>query len=258
MKVRLGFAIAAHLEPEILIVDEVLAVGDAEFQAKCLGKMQSAANTGRTVLFVSHNMDAIRTLCPRTILLQNGKMLLDGNSMEVIKKYHQLLKTKDFNVEAGLGDNTLRRGSGDARISSIKIYNRLGIESSNFPMEEDVYVNIKYEVYNTLPCLYVMLALRSGKTNELITTSVRHPISKSTIYQGTKGVATIKLPSINIRPGEYPLYIGLANDRHKPIDIIDGLIPPLIVSTDKTIEDLGYDPTKPCGFFNLNTELNIS
>ena len=87
MYVRLAFAVAAHLEPEILIVDEVLAVGDAEFQKKCLGKMQNVAGEGRTVLFVSHNMAAIRALCPRSLLLESGSLTADGPTVEVTPLY---------------------------------------------------------------------------------------------------------------------------------------------------------------------------
>lgn len=87
MMVRLGFAVAAHLEPEILIVDEVLAVGDAEFQKKCLGKMKDVSGQGRTVLFVSHNMNVINSLCTRGILLENGMIKHNGNMSEVVAKY---------------------------------------------------------------------------------------------------------------------------------------------------------------------------
>ena len=87
MYVRLAFAVAAHLEPEILIVDEVLAVGDAEFQKKCLGKMKDVAGHGRTVLFVSHNMTAVKSLCSRTILMRNGILAADGKTEEVISGY---------------------------------------------------------------------------------------------------------------------------------------------------------------------------
>ncbi|MCW3076610.1 MAG: ATP-binding cassette protein [Bacteroidetes bacterium] len=88
MMVRLGFAIAAHLEPEILIVDEVLAVGDAEFQKKCLGKMKDVSSQGRTVLFVSHNMAAVKSLCDRGILLINGKLDFDGTQTDAVDRYH--------------------------------------------------------------------------------------------------------------------------------------------------------------------------
>ncbi len=87
MTVRLGFAVAAHLEPDILIVDEVLAVGDAEFQKKCIGKMKDVAGHGRTVLFVSHNMDSIRNLCSRCLVLQEGRKIFDGKVSEGLKCY---------------------------------------------------------------------------------------------------------------------------------------------------------------------------
>lgn len=87
MRVRLGFAVAAHLEPEILIIDEVLTVGDAEFQKKCLGKMQSVANEGRTVLFVSHNMAAVRSLCTRACLLDEGRLTAIGDTGEIVQAY---------------------------------------------------------------------------------------------------------------------------------------------------------------------------
>src|SRR5580704_4641557 len=87
MYIRLAFAVAAHLEPEVLIVDEVLAVGDAAFQKKCLGKMENFAQSGRTVLFVSHNMDAVRSLCQRALWLKEGRLCDDGNVEDVIEAY---------------------------------------------------------------------------------------------------------------------------------------------------------------------------
>src|SRR5205823_509251 len=87
MFMRLAFAVAAHLEPDILIVDEVLAVGDARFQKKCLSRMEDVASQGRTVLFVSHNMPAVTRLCPRTILLDRGRIVKDAPSHEVVAAY---------------------------------------------------------------------------------------------------------------------------------------------------------------------------
>ena len=87
MRVRLGFAVAAHLEPEIMMIDEVLAVGDAAFQTKCLGKMNDISRAGRTVLFVSHDMGAISRLCPRTCLLEAGRLVYDGPSPGAIQRY---------------------------------------------------------------------------------------------------------------------------------------------------------------------------
>ena len=103
MGVRLGFSVAAHLHPEILLVDEVLAVGDAEFQKKCLGKMEDIAGEGRTVIFVSHRMSAIRSLCNRGILLDKGKLIFDGEINETVNQYisktmENFTRTKDFNI----------------------------------------------------------------------------------------------------------------------------------------------------------------
>jgi lipopolysaccharide transport system ATP-binding protein len=93
MYVRLAFAVAAHLEPEILIVDEVLAVGDAEFQKKCMGKMNDVRSGGRTILFVSHNMAAIRTLCTRGIVLSRGQIAFNGNAEDCIREYEKTVST---------------------------------------------------------------------------------------------------------------------------------------------------------------------
>ncbi|MEJ5299217.1 MAG: ABC transporter ATP-binding protein [Armatimonadota bacterium] len=119
MYVRLAFAVAAHLNPEILLVDEVLAVGDAEFQKKCLGKMKEVSTQqGRTVLFVSHNMAAVEGLCGRAILLANGQVETQGHSATVIAAYLEGLARR---AEKSLRDHTERRGSGRARFVDIRI-----------------------------------------------------------------------------------------------------------------------------------------
>jgi lipopolysaccharide transport system ATP-binding protein len=103
MYVRLAFAIAAHLEPEILIVDEVLAVGDAAFQNKCLGKMGQAAKGGRTVLFVSHNMQAVKTLCPSAILLSDGKLIKTGPTFQVVESHLEAALSRVPGTERSAG-----------------------------------------------------------------------------------------------------------------------------------------------------------
>ncbi|HEY9089861.1 MAG TPA: ABC transporter ATP-binding protein [Anaerolineaceae bacterium] len=118
MYVRLAFAVAAHLEPEILLVDEVLAVGDAEFQKKCLGKMGEVAKEGRTVLFVSHNMGAIEALCPRSIMLSSGKVIQDGPSKKTIETY---LKTADSIQIEDLAKRSDRKGLGDIRLKEFYV-----------------------------------------------------------------------------------------------------------------------------------------
>jgi lipopolysaccharide transport system ATP-binding protein len=118
MTVRLGFAVAAHLEPEILLVDEVLAVGDAAFQKKCLGKMGDVARQGRTVLFVSHNMSAVQELCSRGILIVNGYSHFDGQVQDAIAVYLGLIEDNS-STEVAL--RTDRRGSGQARLTGVEV-----------------------------------------------------------------------------------------------------------------------------------------
>src|SRR5262249_49377212 len=123
MYVRLAFAVAAHLEPEILIVDEVLAVGDAGFQKKCLGKMNEVGRQGRTVLVVSHNMAAVRALCRRGIVLRRGELVFDGEVESAVK--HYLAYLHDTAGQA-FGDNPERSGSGAVRLTAVGLLDEAG------------------------------------------------------------------------------------------------------------------------------------
>lgn len=118
MYVRLAFAVAAHLEPEILVVDEVLAVGDAEFQKKCLGKMKDVASGGRTVLFVSHNMAAVQNLCNKALYLKEGKLEMTGEKDAVISEY---LRSTVDSSRADLRDRKDRKGNGIVRFRSVTL-----------------------------------------------------------------------------------------------------------------------------------------
>ena len=142
MLVRLGFAVAAHLEPEILIVDEVLAVGDAEFQKKCIGKMKDVAGKGRTVIFVSHNMASIAKLCERSILIDKGRIIKDGKTSDVIDYYTRgNISHKNF----GIIPKSFPRNSYHKNILSIKEiipFNYSGEHSKNFFKNEIIYFKI--------------------------------------------------------------------------------------------------------------------
>lgn len=144
MKVRLAFSVAAHLEPEILIIDEVLAVGDADFQKKCLNKMEDVGQQGRTVLFVSHNMPALSRLCDRAILLENGKIVENGQPDEVIGKY----------LNADQGTSASRKwknpdgapGGESVRLRAIRVTGRDKTVSENFDIREPIRVEMEYDV----------------------------------------------------------------------------------------------------------------
>jgi lipopolysaccharide transport system ATP-binding protein len=144
MYLRLAFAVAAHLEPEILVIDEVLAVGDARFQRKCLDKMGEVGRQGRTVLFVSHNMSAITRLCPRTILLERGAVLRDGPSSEVVGAY----------LSSGLGTTAAREwpdlstapGDDIVRLCSVRVCTERGEVSASVDIRRPVGIEMEYEV----------------------------------------------------------------------------------------------------------------
>jgi lipopolysaccharide transport system ATP-binding protein len=144
MRLRLGFAVAAHLEPEILLVDEVLAVGDARFQKKCINKMQDVGQQGRTVLFVSHNMPAITRLCERTILLDAGQLVQDGPSHEVVGHY----------LNAGMGTTAAREwpdpatapGGEVARLCAVRVRDPDQNITEAIDIRVPVAVELEYEV----------------------------------------------------------------------------------------------------------------
>lgn len=147
MTVRLGFAIAAHLDPEILIVDEVLAVGDAEFQKKAIGKMKDVSEgQGRTVLFVSHNMAAVEKICQSSIVLDQGKIVFEGGNKEGISKYIQL--SSSGKAEENLKKLSERDGSGEIRYTRITICNANGDKSTTFQQGETIKIILDYEVIN--------------------------------------------------------------------------------------------------------------
>ncbi|MBI4032670.1 ABC transporter ATP-binding protein [Candidatus Berkelbacteria bacterium] len=140
MYVRLAFAVAAHLEPEILLVDEVLAVGDVQFQKKCLEKMEEITRgTGRTILFVSHNMGAIEDLCSRCVLLDHGRIQRIGDTPDVVNEY-----LKETHV-ADLADRRDRQGTGSVRLTRIAFIDRAGRATDSFKHGEPMSIAITYE-----------------------------------------------------------------------------------------------------------------
>ena len=144
MTVRLAFAVAAHLEPEILVIDEVLSVGDASFQKKCLNKMEDVEQSGRTILFVSHNMPAVTRLCSRTILLQNGQLLMDGPSAEVVGAY----------LNSGLGTTAarewdeLQRAPGDdvVRLRAVRVRSEDGEVKDAVDIRKPIKLEMEYDL----------------------------------------------------------------------------------------------------------------
>lgn len=157
MYVRLAFSVAAHLEPDILLVDEVLAVGDAEFQKRCLGRMESFGSGGRTVLFVSHNMAALARLCPRAILLDQGQVVMDGPSDEVIAKY--LAVNVDSAAQREWPDPATAPGDEHARLRSVRVVAGGGETAGRVEMTDTIGIELTFDVLRDGMPLIPMLSL---------------------------------------------------------------------------------------------------
>ncbi|MEN7549774.1 ABC transporter ATP-binding protein [Rapidithrix thailandica] len=161
MYVRLAFAIAAHLEPEILVVDEVLAVGDTKFQKKCLGKMEDVANQGRTVLFVSHNMGTIKTLCNKGVLLQQGQLIYKGDIDSVVQKYLESVQdTSISKPEVHFEPNVQK----EAQLVSARIFNQHQEPCLSFDVFDKIFLEFTYDLHIAARNIVVQLQLeRNGE-----------------------------------------------------------------------------------------------
>lgn len=143
MYVRLAFAVAAHLEPEVLLVDEVLAVGDYEFQKKCLKKMGKVSHEGRTVLFVSHNMISMAKLCNRAILLDSGKIVMQGPCSDVIERYLGLRKEMGCS-EISWENPAEAPGDTTVRLKKVRVLSNQGKPSSELDIDKDIFIELIY------------------------------------------------------------------------------------------------------------------
>ena len=204
MMVRLGFAVAAHLDPEILVVDEVLAVGDAEFQKKAIGKMQDVSNgEGRTVLFVSHNMASVKSLCKSGLLLENGGVVFRGTAEETVNKYVS---------EQLSGLQIDRQGSGDVVFSDYSMKNdRLALGED---LQIQFTIKVLKDVYSPLNIEFTI----HSEENEPIANITNQDVGLvfSHLCAGTEIPLKCTLKNINITPGGYyiTLYMGTMQTIH--------------------------------------------
>jgi lipopolysaccharide transport system ATP-binding protein len=203
MYVRLAFAVAAHLDPDILIVDEVLAVGDIEFQKKCLGKISDVSKSGRTVLLVSHNMDAVDRICEKCIYLEQGKILKIGTTHEITSLY--LNKTNSFIRED-------RKSDGSNKVAEfLKIYYtdiQLN-EKSVFEYNEEILIHIEYVIKSKLKNTLIWFDIRrDGKVILASTDSDLDALQYRTKNKGRYSAA-IKLESRFLNTGVYDLVMGI-------------------------------------------------
>ena len=257
MYVRLAFAVAAHLEPEILIVDEVLAVGDTEFQKKCLGKMHEVSEQeGRTVIFVSHNLQAIKNLCERTLVLNNGELYANGPTEESLEAYYDLIKETKIDANTGINFELNRRGFGTIRFTGIEVMGPEGISRYKFEVGESIRFKLSYEVFKEIHGITITIALLSGMSKECLTLA-HYEVTNKTVLPGTAGELEIEFTDIDIKPGEYPLYFELTDSRlsSHAKDVIDNLTAPLVISAKQNSSLVNTEKGEPSGFFNIPTRL---
>lgn len=245
MYVRLAFAVAAHLEPDILIVDEVLAVGDAEFQKKCLGKMKDVSGQGRTVLFVSHNMQAISTLCDQGILLNKGTLHTAGPIDTCLHNYFGLLKEYSFNENTAKNDRQ-SRANGKAAFSKAIALLPDGSENKfwSFRYDETLRFSFECKVHELCDGLTFYMAIK-GTTSETIITNIKTNIVSKDLKVGDTISFKLSIPACHVRSGQYDLYFAIGNKAGTSwYDVIDGNInlPALIVTAiNEDIHDnIGY------------------
>jgi len=218
MYVRLAFAVAAHLESEILIVDEVLAVGDAEFQKKCLGKMSDVSKgEGRTVLFVSHNMAAVSSLCNTGIILKNGQLYDTGDVQEMIINYSKIGE----GVSGHTFDNRIPEAGKKVKIRSVKITNEAGQVSSEIDNAQKGYVELNFDVLIEGRGYDVGMELTHTNYGSIFGTTLKDvnpTLNDSKIYQPGNYSYRIELPTHLLRDGDYIVNVSSAIPKVEVLD----------------------------------------
>jgi lipopolysaccharide transport system ATP-binding protein len=227
MYVRLAFAVAAHLEPEILIVDEVLAVGDAQFQKKCLGKMHDVATGGRTVLFVSHNMAALENLCPHAILLESGRMTQSGPAAEVIRRY---LATQTSLSLLSLANRNDRRGAGEIRVTAIETLDEKSQPTQYLASGKSAVFRVHYScsTARVYPDCRVWIAVeKEGRPYIMLPTDV---VDQRRLDLQGSGYLDYTVPDLPLSAGEYVIDYYIDSEKviqdtlfsACPLSVVDG------------------------------------
>jgi lipopolysaccharide transport system ATP-binding protein len=245
MTVRLAFAVAAFLEPEILIVDEVLAVGDAEFQKKAIGKMQDISRGGRTVLFVSHNMAAIKQLCTKTIMMENGMIVFEGKTDDGIEYYLQ------SNQYEGYKGSYVNEAIAESGIISLALVDKNNTIRTEYGFDEPISVKVKVKV--ALQHLNAHLSCRVVDRNErIIFTSeikLRLEINQPGIYE-----FELQLPEKFLVPNKFNLTFALHVPNIVMIDCLDDCLSFEIVETGSDFHIYGGNDYG-CIFVDCNWKL---
>jgi homopolymeric O-antigen transport system ATP-binding protein len=231
MYVRLAFAVAAYLEPEILIIDEVLAVGDAAFQKRCLGKMEDVSQReGRTVLLVSHQMPVVLHLCSRCILLQSGSVLQSGPTKEVVDAY--LLHAADL-TSIELSQRKDRQGIGEARVGAVEYYDPNGEKVQEVFSGGTLVICVHFDVRNAvvLKNCRVTLAVMSNNPRPYFELST-DLVYKSSLQLSGRGHVEFVVPDVPLPGGTYHLNTCIASDGKVVQDLVEDAVKLTVVDGD--------------------------
>ena len=213
MYVRLAFAVAAHLDPEILIIDEVLAVGDAEFQKKCVDKMKSAsAGQGKTILFVSHNLAFVQALCPRAILLEQGRLKADGPTADVIQQYIQGIQSSQ--------DSLTRSGNLLAELQSLQMYNEKDQPSALIQQGQPCSFVLEYHAKQALEQVGVALGFNDMGGQRILSIWSEFQQQRFSFSPGMNTIR-ITLPAMKLMPANYMLASYLTASGNLVEDVVD-------------------------------------
>ncbi len=217
MYVRLAFAVAAHLEPEILVIDEVLAVGDAAFQKKCLGKIGEVAHGGRTVLFVSHNMGAIRSLCTKVIWLNDGRIADQGGSAMMVERY---LRTtiNQFGSSIELADIARPDGSG----TQLRIRNIEFNQGTPIFHGEPLRVKIQFETASAVENVAFGFGFSSAEGIRVMTVDSDLMEGQRNLPQDYVGIVEAEIPHLELQPARYSLDVGARSGNNSGLDYLPG------------------------------------
>lgn len=246
MHVRLAFAVAAHLETDILIVDEVLAVGDAEFQQRCLGKMKDLSTQGhRTVLFVSHNMAAVRQLCPRSILMNQGTVVNSGETNAIIEQYMSLGSTS---VRAVTWAKENAPTADGVSLVSILVKNQLGSTNGTLSSAEDIFLQIRYRLQIPMPDLRVGISVFNSDGIAIFLSSDFAADGFENKRQPGILTSTVKLPKNLLLNGRYVANVHLEIPRTR--ELITG------ESCAFEIDSLDHDGWGPRGSFSVTAAIH--
>lgn len=230
MTVRLGFAVAAHLEPEILIIDEVLAVGDAEFQRKAIGKMQSISkNDGRTVLFVSHNMPTVKALCTKAIFLKNGQVTKVGNTNEVVEYY---LTGEDYQREEEGDTSQLPRTAGNQNaIKKVWIEDEHGNPVSKILMGKPCKLFFRFDCKEEIISPGFGFGIENPEAERIFSMN-NYTLNSGKIAKAKSGVAVCEIPETVLMPGTYYLSLALVQSQTEWIDFVERAYSFTVVEND--------------------------